>query len=97
MINREYSKRGLGELLGGRHNEADIGKTGIIVAPRKSNFFINVGSEIEIKTSKKVQLSTKAGKEYFEGKGIRYYVLTEKELFSGNKIKSSFNIRDYDK
>lgn len=71
------------------------------------DFFLEFNSGIQVvieikpayllRTSRKVQLTVEAGKEYFEKKGIRYYVLTEKELFSGNKIKDSFNIKDYDR
>lgn len=71
------------------------------------DFFIEFNSGIRIvieikpsyllKTNRKVQLCIQAGKEYFESKGIKFYVLTEKELLSGNKIKDSFDIKDYDK
>ena len=71
------------------------------------DFFIEFNSGIQIvieikpsyllRTNRKVQLSTQAGKEYFESKGIKYYIITEKELLSGNKIKDSFDIRIYDK
>lgn len=72
------------------------------------DFFIEFNSGIRIvieikpsyllKISRKVQLCIEAGKEYFESRGIRFYVLTEHDLFDNKGIiKSSFSIIDFDK
>ena len=44
---------------------------------------------------KVVSWKIKAGKEYFKKKKIQYLILTEKEMLSNNKIKSSFNLLDF--
>lgn len=66
------------------------------------DFFILLDSGVRIiveikpayllKSSRKVQLSTKAGKEYFQNKGIKYLIITEKELLSNNHLKFDFNL-----
>ena len=43
-----------------------------------------------------VKLKSAAGKEYFNKKNIKYFIITEKDFLSGQNIKASFDILNYE-